>query len=131
MGYLGRGIITIVAILSAIIFLTVEDEVVHIILLISSMVIAWILGYYFDRVRYISEIDTLTGVRNRRNAHKIFARLRRQASRKSLLLVVFVVDVDNFKSINDNFDHHTGDRVLRLLSELLVDVFQTRNHVIR
>ena len=60
-----------------------------------------------------SMVDTLTGVRNR------FA-LERDASlyeRRSLCLTM--MDVDNFKKVNDTYGHKTGDLVLSSLGEAL------------
>ncbi len=64
-------------------------------------------------------VDPLTGVFNRRHMERCLSdaieRLRRNAAPTSLLLI----DVDRFKSINDQFGHATGDGVLRGIVSLI------------
>jgi len=64
-------------------------------------------------------VDPLTSVFNRRHMERCLSdaieRLRRNAAPTSLLLI----DVDRFKSINDQFGHATGDSVLRGIVSLI------------
>ena len=56
----------------------------------------------------LSELDELTGLRNRRALEAHFAELLRQGFH-----AMAVVDLDHFKSINDIHGHPVGDRVIR------------------
>ncbi|MBX7458490.1 GGDEF domain-containing protein [Qipengyuania sp. 1NDH17] len=56
----------------------------------------------------LSELDELTGLRNRRALEAHFAELVRQGFH-----AMAVVDLDHFKSINDIHGHPVGDRVIR------------------
>ena len=63
-------------------------------------------------------IDPLTGVANRRAfLQESEAQLRRQAT-DPRPIAVMLLDLDNFKSINDRFGHAIGDRVLELFAEI-------------
>ena len=63
-------------------------------------------------------IDPLTGIANRRAfLQGGEAQLRRQAT-DPRPLAVMLLDLDNFKSINDRFGHAIGDRVLQLFAEV-------------
>lgn len=53
--------------------------------------------------------DKLTGIRNRAKLDEDIARY----SKKGMLRAVFMIDIDNFKSINDNYGHRVGDDALR------------------
>ncbi|MBP9691802.1 MAG: GGDEF domain-containing protein, partial [Alphaproteobacteria bacterium] len=44
-----------------------------------------------------------------------------RAKRKKTQLAVFMIDIDNFKDINDEFGHSTGDSILRLMSQCLTE----------
>lgn len=56
--------------------------------------------------------DELTGLNSRRAFNDSLVRLRHPFS-------IAVVDIDHFKSINDNYGHDTGDQVLRLVASRL------------
>ena len=63
-------------------------------------------------------LDPLTGLANRRHFDDIFgaaAARRSQASQHALLLL----DLNDFKGINDSYGHPVGDQVLRVVSERL------------
>jgi diguanylate cyclase (GGDEF)-like protein len=63
--------------------------------------------------------DPLTGVANRR-AFRQLATIEIDRSRRyQLPFSVMVIDVDNFKPINDQFGHHTGDRLLKTMVETI------------
>jgi diguanylate cyclase (GGDEF)-like protein len=63
-------------------------------------------------------VDPLTGISNRRAfLQDGEAQLRRQAS-DPRPMAVMLLDLDNFKSINDRFGHAIGDRVLEIFAEV-------------
>jgi diguanylate cyclase (GGDEF)-like protein len=65
-----------------------------------------------------SLIDSLTGIANRRAfLQDSEAQLKRQAS-DPRPIAVMLLDLDNFKSINDRFGHAIGDRVLQRFAEV-------------
>ena len=68
------------------------------------------------RARETSEIDSLTMVPNRRGIDRILDETLAAASAGRESLIVAMVDVDHFKSINDQQGHAAGDRVLEELT---------------
>ena len=61
----------------------------------------------------IARSDPLTGLANRRHLDEQLAAHAASAARHHHELSVAVVDIDNFKSVNDTFGHNAGDTVLR------------------
>ncbi len=63
--------------------------------------------------------DPLTGLANRRMADAFLKRHWAQAERRQTPLGCMLIDLDNFKQINDAFGHDAGDRVLQELATIL------------
>ncbi|CAM2881946.1 diguanylate cyclase [Legionella anisa] len=63
--------------------------------------------------------DPLTGLLNRRFLDEYIVKQIGQAKRNKTSIVFIMVDVDNFKRVNDNFGHETGDYVLSRLGNLI------------
>ncbi len=66
-----------------------------------------------------AHIDPLTGLPNRRalmeRMQQEWARIERHAGRLSFIMA----DIDSFKSINDRFGHHVGDKILQQVAGVL------------
>jgi two-component system cell cycle response regulator len=65
--------------------------------------------------------DALTGLYNRRFMEKQLSALTVSAANRGKALAVLMIDVDYFKSINDNHGHDVGDRVLQELASRMRD----------
>lgn len=74
---------------------------------------------HFDTLREISLIDHLTNVNNRRyllEAGDIIFENSRQEEKPP---VVAILDIDNFREINNQYGHEVGDRVIKIIAENL------------
>lgn len=65
-----------------------------------------------ERLRYMACTDDLTGIANRRRFFELAERELRRAQRDHSPLVLCMVDIDLFKSLNDRHGHAVGDIVL-------------------
>lgn len=65
--------------------------------------------------------DSLTGLYNRRYLEEALDRELQRAKREGHALAVIMVDIDQFKRINDTYGHLAGDQVLAALATLLGD----------
>lgn len=66
--------------------------------------------------------DPLTGIYNRRYFKTTLEEYIELAKRSSSFVTIMMVDLDDFKNINDQYGHLSGDRILTLLSERLTSV---------
>jgi len=71
------------------------------------------------RAMRLALTDPLTGLGNHRHFHERLERELEHAQEKALPLTLCLVDVDDFKRINDRFGHPAGDRVLSRLASRL------------
>lgn len=72
-----------------------------------------------DRLQYLSRTDDLTGSLNRRALIEKLEDEVHRTQRYKTDLSILICDIDYFKEINDTYGHDTGDRVLRVISNLL------------
>jgi diguanylate cyclase (GGDEF)-like protein len=73
----------------------------------------------FRRVASQAAIDSLTGLANRRTLDEELALEWRRAHRVGESLAFVLLDLDDFKSVNDSHGHQAGDAVLRAVGEIL------------
>ncbi|KAF1698196.1 hypothetical protein CSC62_06150 [Pseudoxanthomonas jiangsuensis] len=72
-----------------------------------------------QQLRVFSERDALTGLANRHAATAALNALAAQRSQDDARHVLFLIDIDHFKQINDTHGHHAGDTVLAEVSRRL------------
>ena len=72
-----------------------------------------------DRIKELSETDHLTGLYNRQTFDGYFELKFAQAIQQTENLALVMLDIDNFKKINDNYGHQVGDECLQAVAEYL------------
>ncbi len=81
---------------------------------IIQMIVSAICGIMIKKFYQQAQTDMLTGLCNRRYFHEKLSGLKTKTP-VSLILI----DIDNFKSINDTYGHITGDQILRQFADIL------------
>lgn len=80
-----------------------------------------------DRIEYLAQFDILTGLPNRMLfkllTEKEISRSLRNNSKFALLLM----DLDNFKMINDTFGHQVGDEFLKIITNKIQDKIRSND----
>lgn len=76
-----------------------------------------------DRFEWLSRVDPLTGLYNRRYFAAQLDESVQQAQRGDAVLMLMIMDVDHFKRINDRYGHVAGDACLAGLAERLQKAF--------
>ncbi|MGO4474778.1 GGDEF domain-containing protein [Massilia sp. 2TAF26] len=83
------------------------------------------------RLTYVSTMDALTGVANRRHGEELLEREVRRARRYRTPLALLSFDIDRFKAINDNYGHPVGDVVLRTVADCVRAVLRSSDVLVR
>lgn len=84
-----------------------------------------------ELLKNLSEVDSLTGLYNRRALANLISLNWGDISSKNSVISAAMIDVDNFKLYNDNYGHQKGDEVLAAIGTVLKrishnDVFAAR-----
>lgn len=94
------------------------------------------LKYYFLlkehalELEHLSNLDGLTGLKNRRYFNDSLRKEIKAASRSRHNLSLLLIDIDHFKKINDLYGHLAGDECLRSLSGLLMQQLKRETDII-
>ncbi len=76
-------------------------------------------AFLYKKVEELAMVDSLTGINNRYYFNKIMREETERVKRYDHTMCLLMMDVDDFKNINDVFGHITGDRVLRSIADIL------------
>lgn len=75
--------------------------------------------------------DALTGLLNRYGLQRSLAREHAEARRYERQLACLMIDLDNFKKINDTYGHSAGDTALQQVATILIDAVRRSDMVFR
>ncbi|WP_409523126.1 GGDEF domain-containing protein [Nitrincola sp. MINF-07-Sa-05] len=97
--------------------------IANLLVTVFSILICLVLARRFRRVelelRQHAVYDVLTGIYNRRYGMNMLEREVIRSKRLNSPFCCLLIDIDHFKSINDNYGHDVGDQVLRRVSQEL------------
>ena len=105
-----------------------EERGLYLILsMVSSFIIVLVLWYFLIRyvrltekaIEGIAREDELSGLLNRREFNRIVTYELNRAHREGSLLMLIILDLDEFKQFNDKYGHPEGDSVIKALGDLL------------
>lgn len=75
--------------------------------------------------------DQLTGALNRKGLEETFVKEVARAQRRAAPLCLAVLDIDNFKRLNDTYGHHTGDEALIHLAQVVRQTLRPQDTLAR
>jgi diguanylate cyclase len=84
-----------------------------------------------DRVSALARHDPLTGALNRKGLDEAMEREISNVRRKDVPLCVALLDIDNFKKINDSMGHSTGDAALTHLATVARECMRPQDNLAR
>lgn len=75
-----------------------------------------------QKLKIRSEMDLMTGLYNKTTTEVLIHEKLKQSSHNQH--VMFVIDIDNFKSVNDTSGHLAGDHVIKIIADLISSHFR-------
>ena len=108
-----------------------ENEAQLLSILASQTAVAIQNARMVEELQIQAETDPLTGLLNRRMLSQRIAYETKMAADKSYPLTIWIFDLDNFKSINDNYGHLVGDKVLQEVGRQLPKTIREGDLAIR
>jgi diguanylate cyclase (GGDEF)-like protein len=110
----------------------------HLILnFLGIVLIYWLIMDYlklyrsYDQVRELADTDELTRLHNRRYLNGKIQQMIERCTIKNRPLAIILLDVDNFKQVNDYYGHLTGDRALKVCGKILKESVRPSDLVVR
>lgn len=84
-----------------------------------------------SKLTYLANTDPLTNIHNRRFFFDTVDIAFNFAKRNTIPFGLLMIDIDDFKKINDNFGHQMGDEVLKRLSKILTNTVRNSDIIAR
>lgn len=78
-----------------------------------------------------ANVDTLTGLRNRRSIEEYMTNAYDKARGEGVDFSVLMCDIDNFKHVNDTYGHECGDLVLKNIAKQISEALRPEDVVFR
>jgi diguanylate cyclase (GGDEF)-like protein len=106
--------------------------------LVPYMLVAWLtttLAYDVyaarNRIENLAQTDTLTALFNLRTFNEIYRREHAAAERQGRLFSLLLIDLDELKSINDQFGHEAGNNAIVLVANSILRSIRTTDFAAR
>ncbi|HHF3083554.1 TPA: diguanylate cyclase [Vibrio diabolicus] len=80
-----------------------------------------------DKLQMDTLTDAMTGLLNRRGLDKVLGLFKQENTAFSIL----ALDIDHFKSVNDNYGHDVGDNLLKEFAQLMKEQARANDHLCR
>ena len=84
-----------------------------------------------ERFRHMAQHDALTGLPTRMLLHDRLQMALERGRRSKTKLAVLMIDLDNFKHVNDSFGHDAGDLTLRTTAERILESIRSSDTAAR
>lgn len=124
----GKHFAMIISIISLLFILFVQPDIPgFFIILIINQIAFVLIGALYDQTKQKAEIDYLTKLHNRRFIFEKIPKILKKTKHVS----VCMIDIDNFKEINDLYGHFTGDEVIKRVATLLRSETRRNDLVVR
>ena len=84
----------------------------------------------YEKVEELNYTDGLTGIKNRKFFEEFYEYEWNNVLRSQKSIALMLIDIDNFKNINDAYGHQAGDKVLIAASNVIKQCLPRKNDVV-
>lgn len=98
------------------------------IILIATVIIGIVISRWVSKPMYLAFHDSLTGLKNRAAFNEL---LQANLKKNKGILALMIIDLDDFKLVNDHFGHQMGDRLLKKVASKIQSVIGEKDIAIR
>lgn len=84
-----------------------------------------------DHLHYLAHVDPVTALPNRNAFNDKLATALEHADRQETSVVLLLLDLDNFKVVNDTLGHNSGDALLQMVARRLTDTLRSTDVICR
>ncbi|HHU75270.1 MAG TPA: GGDEF domain-containing protein [Firmicutes bacterium] len=98
---------------------------------VAALLASFMVYQKLDEAKKEASIDVLSGLYNRGALEREIAQLLKQESSEDVMFTFIIIDLDNFKEINDKFGHIAGDQVLKSFAKALHSTFRATDIISR
>jgi len=107
----------------------INKDILNIIITELKMVLK--IKWLYSETKLLSIIDPLTELYNRRYFQQVLEKEFSRSNRYSSPLSMAMIDIDNFKNLNDTYGHQFGDEVLQVISNLFKESLRKTDYIAR
>lgn len=100
-------------------------------IIISELKMVLKIKWLYSETKLLSIIDPLTELYNRRYFQQVLEKEFSRSNRYASPLSMAMIDIDNFKTLNDTYGHQFGDEVLQVISNLFKDSLRKTDYIAR
>jgi len=102
---------------------------VVLVLLMHATLLALVVARLLGQLQRLARRDGLTGMLNRRAMLELLDRQMRQRRRADDVFSVLMIDIDEFKAVNDRHGHEIGDRALTHFARLMTQAMRAEDRI--
>ncbi|MDJ0762592.1 MAG: GGDEF domain-containing protein [Myxococcota bacterium] len=110
-------------------------EAIRVVLLLLSLLwVSYMANYIANlrqRIKRMASHDHLTDIYNRREILRLLDREKSLSDRSGTTFSLCVIDIDDFKILNDTYGHQAGDQILKAFAEAIKHNIRSEDYVAR
>ena len=95
-----------------------------IVIILASVALSFIIARLVAKPIYLAFHDSLTGLKNRAAFED---EIKKRLMKKKNSVALMMIDLDNFKAVNDSLGHSEGDRILKYTGKTIQDIAGSSN----